>query len=621
MKNKKAKVSLTAGVLLCLCLAATMIHNTYADAGEEAAVASVIQSLATKYQQLIDTYNTAHPDSTIQLYPPSGSNCVALPTNSGIMQTYSLGSVDINKVCDGSFITLKDSRDDTIYHVAKLADGNVWMLDNLAIDLVAKKDILSSSNTNASDITLGYLKGTTTRNPETDPNGKYATAGVSEDGDNDEFTVPLVNIDSKEIIPDGAQSNSHGNNKVGGYYNYCAATAGSFCYRHRVDETSPIENATEDICPAGWRMPTGNGTGEYQALATAITDAMGDEEHSYEGTQAIAIATALSVPLSGNFSWFSGPMSQGKSGTFVSSSTYNVFRTSALVVVNFSELVVYPQENDDGRDYGSSVRCILKSTTSDDVALPFYTYTPDYKAESVNAYTPLSAASRINVTSTKNNQPVDVLETAPIAETLTGLGFTAYGPALAGGSQQYLNATSGVICKVSKSGSSCGHTNWQNISGDWKNYLNSIGKAYHDKNKEYPVVIADTSSSVLPEIKNSEYKPYQYTIVPMDNGNGLFYRANSDAEWVYYKNASETPDCSIFTGEAIKGFAGLTCSLPDGSTAKVSDLLAPDTGFFTGQIDGTKAIIYAGAVILGTGVVYIIFYSAKRGAHRNRFRK
>ena len=48
---------------------------------------------------------------------------------------------------------------------------------------------------------------------------------------------------------------------------------------------------------------------------------------------------------------------------------------------------------------------------------------------------------------------------------------------------------------------------------------------------------------------------------------------------------------------------------------------APDTGFFTGEMDGTKAIIYAGAAILGTGILYLITYIVKRSTHRNRFRK
>ena len=39
-------------------------------------------------------------------------------------------------------------------------------------------------------------------------------------------------------------------NVTGGWYNYCAASAGTIC-----DDTT-IENANSDICPKGWRLPT-----------------------------------------------------------------------------------------------------------------------------------------------------------------------------------------------------------------------------------------------------------------------------------------------------------------------------------------------------------------------------
>ena len=51
------------------------------------------------------------------------------------------------------------------------------------------------------------------------------------------------------------------------------------------------------------------------------------------------------------------------------------------------------------------------------------------------------------------------------------------------------------------------------------------------------------------------------------------------------------------------------------------NILVPDTGFFTGEMDGTKVLIYTGAAVLGAGALYLIVYSAKRGLHRNRFRR
>ena len=69
------------------------------------------------------------------------------------------------------------------------------------------------------------------------------------------------------VIPSGAPADGAGSNKVGVYYNYCAASAGSYCY----DESKGTGNASYDLCPAGWRMPTSGSSGEYKALYTAYS--------------------------------------------------------------------------------------------------------------------------------------------------------------------------------------------------------------------------------------------------------------------------------------------------------------------------------------------------------------
>ena len=48
-----------------------------------------------------------------------------------------------------------------------------------------------------------------------------------------------------------ARSTISSNTSYGGYYNYCAASAGTVCSQTKAD-------ATQDICPRGWRLPTHN---------------------------------------------------------------------------------------------------------------------------------------------------------------------------------------------------------------------------------------------------------------------------------------------------------------------------------------------------------------------------
>ena len=254
----------------------------------------------------------------------------------------------------GQAYQLTDSRDGTIYNVARLADGNCWLLDNLALDLTNNTVLsaMSESNTNASNTTLGYLKGTTTRDPSTDANGKYATAGVTNWTTSSSYSAPLVNLTNKDIVPSDTISQA-GQYKVGGYYNYCAASAGSYCYSDGASAGTSSGNTTEDICPKGWRMPTGNTSGEYSALANAIYGSTGSTSNPTAYTN---YSSALRLPLSGSFSSGSA-RSQGSFGLFWSSTPHDVHNIQYLYLSTNNVKPVI----DISRLIGLSVRCLLGS--------------------------------------------------------------------------------------------------------------------------------------------------------------------------------------------------------------------------------------------------------------------
>ena len=62
-------------------------------------------------------------------------------------------SAILTSMTQNTHYTLADSRDEKSYTVAKLADGNLWMLDNLALDIVETDLTTLKGNTNASDFT------------------------------------------------------------------------------------------------------------------------------------------------------------------------------------------------------------------------------------------------------------------------------------------------------------------------------------------------------------------------------------------------------------------------------------------------------------------------------------
>ncbi len=113
---------------------------------------------------------------------------------------------------NGDSIRLVDSRDGTIYGVARLADGRVWMTENLRI---ADKTITS----NDSNIPAGET-----------------------------FTIPASEISAFTVGNDSGAVYVGDENRA--FYNFYTATAGWGTYDRGEEEISP-----KDICPKGWRLP------------------------------------------------------------------------------------------------------------------------------------------------------------------------------------------------------------------------------------------------------------------------------------------------------------------------------------------------------------------------------
>lgn len=265
-----------------------------------------------------------------------------------------------------------DNRDNAIYHIGKLADERCWLLDNLAINLVDLniQSVMNSTNTNATDTSLSYLFGINSRDPSIDPDGNYATAGVTVNWMTKSF-VPFTDTSHKNYIYTGSNGgglDSIGQWKAGGYYNYCAASAGSYCYGSDTTAGTSYDNpdsaidSVEDICPSSWRMPTGGfiatsgtnkGGGEYQNLMKAITGATGDitSDPAYTNFRNVG-----RFPLSGNFLYGSWN-GTGGGGTFWSSTRNN---NNDMLGLTINTGTVYSYPGGGSRSIGFSVRCIAK---------------------------------------------------------------------------------------------------------------------------------------------------------------------------------------------------------------------------------------------------------------------
>ncbi len=243
----------------------------------------------------------------------------------------------------GTMKVLIDNRDNTPYHVKKLADGKCWMLDNLALNIAdpSVKAILSSANTNATDTDLNALRS------------KEIDDGVINGDTNDTSGYYRMQLASA-FKDDTSTCYGEGNCKYGIYYNYCAASAGTYCTEGN------LGNASSDICPANWRMPTGGENSDYRALCTAYdsncaTNGRSDLASSNESS----LQYNLSTPFAGWAVTRDGVVSKyldGYGGYFWSSSISG----SSTIMINLmsDNTGVQTGQQFVTRNYGISMRCV-----------------------------------------------------------------------------------------------------------------------------------------------------------------------------------------------------------------------------------------------------------------------
>ncbi len=244
-----------------------------------------------------------------------------------------------SSLASGSTEEVYDTRDNEVYLIGKLAGGKCWMLDNLRLDLTNSTILngLTTSNTHVNSASLTSLKS-----GNRSAGAQYASSGFvkwDSSSSSNVYNQAKANADYKDTT---ATSYGSGSGKIGVYYNYCAASAGSYCY----DGGSGTGNASYDLCPAGWRMPTGGYSGEYKALYTAYS------------SNVTNFLNALSTPLSGYFDSGSAS-SQGSSGDFWSS-TYAYSDGYGMYYLRFDSNSVNPA-NYYTRYFGYSLRCLLGS--------------------------------------------------------------------------------------------------------------------------------------------------------------------------------------------------------------------------------------------------------------------
>lgn len=190
--------------------------------------------------------------SSIGYHGNYGGFAIRCINNDSVKSMQKFTSADANAMSIGDTLTLYDERDNKEYTVSKFADGQVWMGGNLALGNNGTTIELNSQNSNLNPTTTFILPVSASGTWNDGTNAKRAASrfvnGVADgvvystnaSGSNNAYDSNHVYATVKKIA----------GISTGNYYSYWTATAGS-------GGLFVSGNATESICPKGWRLPVG----------------------------------------------------------------------------------------------------------------------------------------------------------------------------------------------------------------------------------------------------------------------------------------------------------------------------------------------------------------------------
>ena len=171
----------------------------------------------------------------------------------------------LNSMAEEQQYQLKDSRDQKDYYISKLKDGNIWMTQNLDLDIEAGRTY-TSADTDLANSTIGTTWTPTVSTSTTSSWTSSDTAPSSYDPGNlywnGNVTTTTSGTLSNMTVSDPSATSGGTHYHVGNYYNWTAAVAMSDSSSY----TFSLEDVNQSICPAGWRLPTYSGDKSYLNL-------------------------------------------------------------------------------------------------------------------------------------------------------------------------------------------------------------------------------------------------------------------------------------------------------------------------------------------------------------------
>ena len=185
-------------------------------------------------------------------------NTAPAPTIPPDMQNFTLAQCQTNAT-DHDYV-VRDRRDGSEYTV-RYINGNCWMTQNLRITgVISATDSNFSSPVSFNTTTGGDLRGN--EGTYTDPQSHLADS---------------TDVETSASASGGPYTIA----QLGAWYNYCAASAGEVC------SSQTKADATQDICPANWYLPTKTqqtNIVDYASLTSSIYGGNYSEGEPYNAT-------------------------------------------------------------------------------------------------------------------------------------------------------------------------------------------------------------------------------------------------------------------------------------------------------------------------------------------------
>ncbi len=175
-------------------------------------------------------------------------------SNQIVSDTTKTTSSDRNLVPEA---TLTDSRDNKKYVIRKLADGNCWMVQNLAFSPSAGQEF-SIADTYINSGRYFTAPGASAPGANWDINGK----------DGPHFVEPEAGY---EYYRNGTTPSSTGKltESAGNYYDWTMASAGARSLSGSTITSTTIGKAADSFCPKGWQLPRNTMSRSFDELLTA----------------------------------------------------------------------------------------------------------------------------------------------------------------------------------------------------------------------------------------------------------------------------------------------------------------------------------------------------------------